>query len=259
MNTHLIKNYIRHFFIAGNEHSLHSPFVFEFYNECLKNKSEYYDFAKIENERKKLLKDNKLIEIEDFGAGSTINNSKFRKINDIAKNSLKEPFLGKILFRIVNYLQPKSIIDIGTSLGITTSYLASSDKLRPIISFEGCKNTALKAKNTFQNLGLSNINLIEGEFSQTLPNIIKKAENLDFVFFDGNHQYSATIEYFNLFKERANENTCFIFDDIYWSEGMTKAWDEIKNHPDVMISIDTFYFGICFFRTNQPKQHFILR
>ena len=84
-------------------------------------------------------------------------------------------------------------------------------------------------------------------------------ESIELIYFDGNHTYESTIEYFNICKENYTENTCFIFDDIYWSKGMTKAWDEICNDQDVLVSIDTFYFGICFFRKNQPKQHFILR
>ena len=238
---------------------MHSPFVFDFYNECLKNKSQFYIFNQIEIERKKLLQNNSVIEIKDFGAGSTVNTSNKRKISDIAKNSLKEEFLGKQLFRIINYLKPNSILEIGTSLGITTSYLASINQKTPVTTLEGCKNTSKIALNTFQNLKLKNTTLALGEFSKTLPPIIDKIDKLDFVFFDGNHQYEATIDYFNLCKTKAYENTCFIFDDIYWSDGMTKAWQEIKNDPDIMISIDTFFFGICFFRTNQPKQHFVLR
>ena len=128
MNIHLAKHYLRHFFTARNEHSLHSPFVFDFYINCLKIKSTFYPFKRIEQYRNSLLFSNKTIEITDLGAGSLVNNGKTRAVRDIAKNSLKEPFLAKKLFRIVNFLNPRSIVDIGTSLGITTAYLASVKK-----------------------------------------------------------------------------------------------------------------------------------
>lgn len=259
MNTHLFKNYIRHFIWAKNEHSLHSPFVFEFYCECLKNNSVFYTFNAIEEERKKLINSNISIQVEDFGAGSKVNGNNLRKIKDIAKNSLKSKNLGQQLFRIVNYLQSKTIVDIGTSLGITTSYLASANKNITVYTHEGCKNTTTQAKKTFKNLLLTNIKLKEGEFSETLHQTINELDTVDLVFFDGNHQYKPTLAYFEMFLDKINENTCFIFDDIYWSKDMTKAWNVIKSNPKVMISIDTFYFGICFFRQNQPKQHFILR
>ena len=125
MNFHLVKHYIKHLFKAGNEHSIHSPFVFEFYNDCIKSDSQFYNFIRIESYRKKLIASEKSIEITDLGAGSLVSKNKNRTLNNIALNSLKKPFLAKQLFRMVNYLQPSNIIDIGTSLGITTSYLAS--------------------------------------------------------------------------------------------------------------------------------------
>jgi len=259
LNTHLVKNYFKHFFTAKNEHSIHSPFVFEFYNQCIKSKSQFYSFKTIEAQRKLLLQSAKLVEINDLGARSIVNKNKQRKIKDIAANSLKPPFLGQQLFRIINHLQPQTIIEVGTSLGITTSYLASPFPQTTVTTLEGCSNTASIAKQTFQNLQVQNITQIQGDFKNTLPTLANKSPKIDFVFFDGNHQYQATLDYFTTCKEKANENTCFVFDDIYWSKGMTKAWEEIKKDPQVMISIDTFYFGICFFRTNQPKQHFTLR
>ena len=258
MNFHLIKSYLKHQIKAKDEHSLHSPFVFEFYNECLKNRNQFYCFDKIENERKKLLQSDLEIDIKDFGAGSTINKSNKRKVKDIAKNSLKQRKLAQQLFRVINYLNPKNIVELGTSLGLTTSYLANATEQK-INTFEGCENTLKIAQKTSRNLELNNINFHLGEFSSTFKSFLDSTDSIDFAFIDGNHQYQPTIEYFEWIKAKSNENTCMIFDDIYWSKGMTKAWNEIKNDTDVMISIDTFYFGICFFRKNQPKQHFVLR
>ena len=259
MNIQLAKHYIRHFFTARNEHSIHSPFLFEFYLTCLKEKRNFYAFKEIEKYRKYLLKNTDTITITDLGAGSSVNKNTSRLVKDVAKNSLKQPFLAEQLFRMVNYLKPSTIIELGTSLGVSTSYLANPSSDTTVYTLEGCPNTASIASQTFQTLNIPNIVQKTGHFDKSLPALLEEIDTVDFVFFYGNHQYQPTMDYFNLCKARANENTCFVFDDIYWSEGMTKAWKEIQQDSQVMMSIDTFYFGICFFRTNQPKQHFILR
>ena len=40
---------------------------------------------------------------------------------------------------------------------------------------------------------------------------------------------------------------------------MTEAWNIIKQNPKVILTIDTFFWGIVFFRTEQEKQHFNIR
>jgi predicted O-methyltransferase YrrM len=256
----MILDYIKYLIQAKDEHSLHSPFVFEFYTKVAKTqKHNLENYATIEDLRKQLLDDERIIQIVDFGAGSKLNLSNTRKIKDIAKNSQKSPKLGQFLHRIIAFYNYKNILDLGTSLGLTTAYLSNKNTDNQIHSFEGCPETAKIAQENFDKLSLTHIEIIVGNIDETLPEKSKKISNLDFVFFDANHRYEPTIRYFEQCLTKAHEGSCFVFDDIYWSDEMKQAWQYIKNHSEVTISIDLFWIGIVFFRKKQPKQHYILK
>jgi predicted O-methyltransferase YrrM len=255
----MILDYLKYLFLAKNEHSLHSPFLFEFYLKVLKESVVESDFSAIENLRKKLLSDKREIKITDLGAGSKLNRSNKRKIKDIAKNSRKPPKLAQLFYRIIRYYNYQTILDLGTSLGITTAYLAQANTNGKVYTFEGCPNTAGLAKENFRELGVQNIEIIVGDLNCTLQKALEEIDKIDFAFFDANHRYEPTVDYFEKCLSKVHDDTCFIFDDIYWSEGMKKAWLYIRNHSQVTVSIDIFWVGIVFFRKKQPKQHFVLK
>lgn len=254
---HSAKSYCAHFVKAGDEHSIHSPFVFSFYSTIVRPNKTYYSFPKIEELRQGLYKDETLIKRVDFGAGKSTDCSE--KISKIIKKVEKSPKLAQLLFRVANYYNPNTIIDLGTSFGLTTLYLAHAAPKAAVYTFEGCRETLKCAEKNFEALSTKNIYPIEGNIDETLELALQKIDQLDLVFFDANHRYQATMNYFTKCVEKAGENTIFIFDDIYWSKQMTEAWKEITNHSSVMISIDLFHLGLVFFRTNQPKQHFKLK
>lgn len=255
----MIKYYLQFLFASKNEHSLHSPFVFELYMKIIQAKTPFPVFEQIENLRKKLLKNRSKINITDFGAGSKIYRTNHREIRQIAKSSEKNPKFGKLLFRLIQHFKPSTIFDLGTSLGITTIYESKACEFSQIFTFEGCAATATIALQNFDELNCKNIKIIVGNIDETLPIELSKIEQLDFAFFDANHRFEPTIKYFKSCLEKATENSIFVFDDIHWSDEMHESWQVIKNHPRVMISIDLFFVGLIFFRKNQPKQNFILR
>lgn len=255
----MIKYYFQFLFASKNEHSLHSPFVFELYTKIIQAKIKSPIFSVVENLRKKLLKNRSVIEITDFGAGSRIYKTNHREIRQIAKNAEKNPKFGKLLFRLIQHFKPSTIFDLGTSLGITTIYESKAYESSKIYTFEGCPATAKLARDNFEELDCKNIEIIVGNIDETLVQKLAQVKQLDFVFFDANHRYKPTVKYFEMCLKKATEETVFVFDDIHWSAEMHEAWQVIKNHPTVMISIDLFYVGLIFFRKNQPKQDFILR
>ena len=199
------------------------------------------------------------IKVKDYGAGSKSLQGNERQVKDIATSALKPPRLAQLLFRLAIYSKPKVIVDLGASLGITTIYEASANKKSKVYTFEGCPETAKIALANFKKAGLHNIELIEGNLDDTLEKKLNDVESVDFVFFDANHRKEPTLRYFSLCLSKANKDSVFIFDDIHWSGEMEEAWEEIKAHPKALITIDLFYMGLVFFRTNQPKQHFKLR
>jgi predicted O-methyltransferase YrrM len=254
-----VYHYLKYFFIAKGKHALHSPFVYDFYNKVIKGSASQKEFIPIEKIRAELKNNKQKIQLVDFGAGSRVDKSSFRIISSISKNSEKKPWLAALLFRIIQFQKPAVIVDLGTSFGVTTLYESIANPLGKVVSFEGCPNTAKVAEANFNKLKAKNISLIIGNIEETLPQFLQKQTSVDFVFFDANHRYAPTVRYFNWCLEKADENSIFVFDDIYWSPEMKKAWEEIKRHQSVRLSIDLFFIGILFFRKKQPVQHFILK
>jgi predicted O-methyltransferase YrrM len=254
-----IAKYVKYRFKSGNAHDIHSPYLFEFYNNVISDESPFYVYEDIESIRSKLLLTEMEISIEDHGAGSRVNSAKNRKIKDVAKNTLKAPKYGQLLFRLVNHFKPNTVLELGTSLGVSTLYLAAPSKKTKVITVEGCPKTAKVAQINFDKIGFNNIELVNNNFDAFLPEYLKKVEKLDFVFFDGNHQKEATINYFNWCVEKAVNETIFVFDDIHWSKGMSEAWEEIKLNPRVTSTIDLFFVGIVFFNKDLSKEDFTLK
>jgi predicted O-methyltransferase YrrM len=245
----------------GQGHGIHSPFVFSLVKEVLNASQKEPVFKHIESIRKRLLKDDSVLEVEDYGAGSVTGATKYRKVKEIAHASLKSPKYARLLFHLVKFSQANLVIELGTSLGISTSYLAAAASGGKVYSFEGASSVMNMAERHFDELELSHVELIQGSFDQNLPDFINGLScSPDLVFIDGHHTYEATIRYFSLLLTKSNEDTIFVFDDIHWSSGMEKAWQEIKQHPQVTLTIDLFFMGIVFFRKSQlTKQHFTVR
>lgn len=302
---HLLKSYISFLLKSQNQHGLHSPFVYALVTKCFYNKKKYPAYDLLKSFRRSLLKNDDFISVTDFGAGSRVFKSEKRKISAVAKNAGISAKRAKLLYRLVNHLECKNVLELGTSLGIATSAMAAN-KNTNVLTLEGCPETANIAQQQFDRFGLDNVEPQIGKFEQSLEELIvgerreesekrrekreEKKENrnqeagdkkmesgettnseqqtanhklrtthYDLVFFDGNHQKQPTLEYFHKLLPTAKNNSIFIFDDIHWSPQMEEAWEEIKNHPEVSVSIDTFYWGLIFFRKEQAKQHFVIR
>lgn len=253
-----IKSYLSFLLKSVNQHGLHSPFVYKLATECFYDKSVLPDYQALNYYRQKLIANNSKISITDFGAGSKNLSNRKRAVSAIAKSVGITKKRAKLLYNIVRHFDIQNILEIGTSLGIATVSMALANPKSNIISLEGCPQTANVAKNQLEKFNLKNINIQIGEFSKTLPQVLEN-NIFDLIYFDGNHQKIPTIKYFEQCLNNIHNDSVFIFDDIYWSKGMAEAWNHIKDHPKVTVSIDTFQWGIVFFRKEQPKQHFKIR
>lgn len=258
---HIVLKYIKHNITARGRkgYGIHSPSIFKLVTGVIHDFTPFYCYADIEAQRTKLLNNNKTIEITDLGAGSKIYNGNTRLISSIAKYSLKPKKQAQLLFRLVNHYNYKNILEIGTSLGITTSYLASVNSKARILTLEGCNEQLNIAKGVFEKLELKNITPILGNFNDTLPKALNKFEQLDFVFFDGNHTKEATLKYFEQCLPLAHNESLFIFDDIHLNPEMEDFWNELKQRPEVKVTLDLFHLGIVFFRKELTKENFNIR
>jgi predicted O-methyltransferase YrrM len=259
MVLQFVSDFLKHRLTAKSRHGTHSPFVYKLVDEVIYDFSSKSDYHDIEEQRKKLLNDDTRITVTDLGAGSHLNKNRTKAIKDIAKNALKTPRLAQLIYRLAKHNNPSGIIELGTCLGITTAYLSKACPEADIVSIEGCPETAKKAYQNFQDLELDNVELQVGNFDELLPKIIEEATQLDFVYIDGNHRKDATLNYFNWCLPKVHENSLLIFDDIYWSTGMKEAWQEIKNHPEVTVTVDLFWIGLVYFKKGQAKEHFKIK
>ena len=257
----IIKSYLKFLKNSSNQHGVHSPFVYSLITKCFYDKKKYNEYEILNQYRNSLLANKNFIEVTDFGAGSRVFDSNKRQISKIAKTAGISTKRVKLLFRVVNYFQPSTILEIGTSLGLATSALSLGNRNAKIVSLEGCPKTANQCQLQFQksNLNSENIEFITTKFEDYLVNCQLKTENWQLIYFDGNHSKKATLDYFNLLLPTITNETVWIFDDIHWSKDMEEAWEIIKNHSKVMVTIDTFQWGIVFFRKEQPKEHFVIR
>jgi predicted O-methyltransferase YrrM len=254
--------YLNYYLTASNGkgHGIHSPFVFEFITKVLNDKTVYPAYGEVEELRRQLLNNRTILNVEDFGAGSSVSKTNQRTIASIAKNAAKSAKFGQLLYRMVKFYQPETIIELGTSLGITTSYLAIANSAAKVITMEGSNEILSVAKENTRTLRLKNIETIEGNFDHTLPAVLSRLTAVNLAFIDGNHRYQPTIQYFETILAKTNNFSVIILDDIRWSEEMEAAWKYCKEHSSVTLTIDLFFFGILILRTGiKEKQHFSIR
>ncbi len=252
-----IIQYIKFLFKSTNQHGVHSPFVYNLVTKCFYDKAKYAEYHKIKDFIKRLKRVNHKINVTDFGAGSKQLNAKQRKISSIAKISGTTLKRAKLIFRVVKYFESQNILELGTSIGFATQAMSRVNPNSEINTIEGCPQISEYNKKHFHAFRLDNINQFTGNINDVIKDL--NSRNYDLVFFDGNHQKEPTLNYFETLLPTAHNNTVYIFDDIYWSKGMTEAWEIIKQHPKVTVTVDTFHWGFVFFRKEQVKEHFTIR
>ena len=255
-----IKSYLKFLLHSKNEHGVHSPFVFDLVTKCFYDATKYPEYETLKSYRKSLLANKNSIEVTDFGAGSRVFKSNTREISKIAQTAGITPKNAELLFRIVRYFQPKNILEIGTSLGLATSALSLGNEKAKIITLEGCPNTQKQAQVQLQvqNSNFQNIEFVKTEFSSYFKTHHPSPITHHLIYFDGNHSKKATLDYFEALLPTISNDSIWIFDDIHWSADMEEAWEIIKKHSKVSVTIDTFQWGIVFFRAEQEKEHFII-
>ena len=251
-----IVSYLKFLRRSTNQHGVHSPFVFKLITECFYDKTSHPEYELLEQFRKDLEKKNEIIQVQDFGAGSRVFKSNERKISAIARTAGISKKRQRLLLRLVKYLKPNAILELGTSLGMSTAAMALGWNDASITSVEGCPQTAIVAKTYLEKYQIGNVNIQNVTFETFLEG---DTSSYDFIYVDGNHNKTATLQIFEQLIYRVHNDSVVVLDDIYWSKEMTEAWHEIMSHPKVTVSIDTFQWGMVFFRKEQAKEHFIIR
>lgn len=253
--------YFRYCLKARSRHRIHSPFVFSFVTKVLHDKTEYAEYKAVEAIVSQMRQIKGVIEISDFGAGAGKKkySTKILPVCKIVESSAVNRKKGRLLFRIARHYSANTIIELGTSLGISTMYLASACPTAKVVTIEGCSSKAEIAVKSFKALGSGNIDMELGSFIHVLPKLLPELPAPDLVFIDGDHRKESVLRYFELLLPYVSNDTIMIFDDIYWSHGMKSAWEQMAAHKQVTVSIELFDTGIILFRKELSKQHFVIR
>lgn len=250
-----VKSFVSYWLDAVDEHSLHSPFFFDFYAKVIKPSSAKNRIAAIEKLRKKLLTDHRPIQTEDPGSGISTGR---RTIAGIAHTSISPAGFSDLYVRIITYIKARTVIELGTSFGINTLYLAQARETQ-VTTFEGASDIADIARLTFEFYGSRNIRLLQGNIDHTLALHLQTIRQVDFVLMDANHRYQPTVSYFEQLLPKLKETSVVVVDDIHYSPAMEQAWKYLKNHKLVYGSADLYRCGILFFDPSLNKQHVILQ
>lgn len=269
----MAKNTTLHRFLAFLKHRLsawntsgegiHSPYLFELVRFVLRDENAFYCFADIERRREMLLACNDIIDTVDYGsAGSPEGTRIQRRVSDIAATHLESPRMAQLLFRLANFLtqkqhRPIRILELGTSFGISTAYLAAADSRNTVLTYEGSERILRIAQDVWRNLRLENIRWVEGNIDSTL--LKSSAATLDLAYIDANHTYEATLRYMEFLIPRMDPKGVIVIDDIHYSEPMERAWAALKADKRVTTSMDLYHMGLLFVDPHYLKRHYIIR
>ena len=249
------KSYLHHWLHEVDEHSIHSPYFFDLYNKIVSKKYKS-DLPVMENLRWDMESSKTVLKVNDFGSGPQKNGTTERTIGEIARSSLSPYQYAMFYLDLLYYTKSIRIVELGTSLGLTTLYLAQKKDAK-IYTFEGSHDIANVAQTNFEWAGKKNIELIEGNIDSTLPKFLQPTGKIDFVLMDANHRYGPTMQYYRLLTKRLSEKSVVVIDDIHRSPEMEKAWNEIRTDVLVYGSVDLYRCGILFFDPPMNKQHHI--
>lgn len=261
-------SWLRHQLTARNTggHGIHSPYLFEWVRMVLHDENVYYAWDKIEEVRARMLADEREVEFVDYGSGKRRLGDEAkdnRIVKNIAKGSLAKKKYAQTMARLVNWLgtsQNLNIVELGTSLGVTTAYLAAVDSRNKVVTYEGCPAVAEIAKENWKTLGLSNIECVVGEITvDSLQITVDSLRGIDVAFIDANHTHAGTRVYFNVLAEKMHEKSVMIVDDIHYNEEMEKAWQEICEDKRVTSTMDLYQMGLVFFDKNYWRKNYKIR
>lgn len=254
-----VKLFLNFYRKAQTLYDVHSPRIADYLLSVVEDQRTFYAFPSIELYRKRILEDHTELPIIDLGAGSKVNTNPIRTVSDIARSTPVPPRVGRRLFKTVHFFKPQTMIELGTSLGISTMYQSAARPSSALYSLEGNPAVAEYTKRQCQQMGLPSIKVVTGHFDDTLPQLLEKLNRVDYAFIDGNHQYEPTLQYTQWLLSRTHSESIILIADIYWSDDMKRAWEALKDWPEVRASIDLYDFGILLFSPSfRQKQHWTL-
>jgi predicted O-methyltransferase YrrM len=233
------------------KHSLHSPYVYAWYTSI---SSKHHARTKHREDRLFLSKNwgTKILEY---------NGTRPKKIDSILANEVLPPAWLSMLVQTGTFIGAKKILELGTSIGITTSSLATIPTAALVVTFEKDPNLVEISKDLFLSRASGSIvKVCSGDINSTLLPYLAAmdGEPLDLVFVDANHQKAPTLEYVKVLEPYLNSVSWVILDDINHSQEMQDAWKQLRTLNTFDATIDLYRFGILIKNPNLQKTHYTL-
>ncbi len=252
------KSYAWHWLYKVNAHSLHHPALYNFYSSVIAGPTKAK--PKIETQRAKLLRSTDTVNFTELGAGSSVEIGKVRAIKSIARHSTTPLKFSLFLQNLINYYGLINLVELGTSLGINTAYMATAHSNCQVLTFEGCAPVAQIAQNTFTQLNLENIEVVVGNLESTLAPSLQKMplSSVDLVYLDANHRYEPTLRYIKQLKPYLAKSAILVVDDIHWSTEMNRAWQQLLADDHFSLKLDLYEAGLLFLDKSLPKESWVI-
>jgi len=251
-------NFFKHWLLEIDNHSLHSPYLFNLYTSSIKSAKGIQPDSRIEELRKLYEKDHQIVPGDVFGAGSRFRKKKANRLSYITRRGLSRSKYSVLLLSLINYFKCRIVLELGTSIGLNTLYLSKGKFVEKVITFEGNRHLAEIAQSHFESIPDIQIDLVIGNIDHTFKKWLEQNKRIDFVFLDANHTAEATARYVELAITWLVRPFILVIDDIYWSAGMTKAWNQICSYPQRKLCLDFFQMGILIFDEEGPEGYFHL-
>ncbi|MCH9664098.1 MAG: class I SAM-dependent methyltransferase [Gammaproteobacteria bacterium] len=185
-----------------------------------------------------------------------------RTVGHLCRRTSKPYRSAMLLHKLLRKTKPQTCLELGTCLGISACYQAAALELNGegrLITMEGAEPVAALAQQTIDKLGHDRVSIVVGRFQDTLDGVLKSDSPFDYAFVDGHHEGPATIDYCNRIFQVLTDEAVVVMDDIRWSDSMLDSWHEMKQHPNVEVSIDLADIGILLVsKTPQPARHYLI-
>ena len=248
-NLEFVLDYVQHRLEAKNRHGVHSPFVYRLIDEVIYDLHAKSDYPNLKHFCQILRYDDRSILVHDQSTSVKV----------FVKNKCKSLRSAQLIYRLANYFSPNQVIELGTSMGIDTAYVAKSAPQARIISMDQDVDTAAFTSENLAKQAIKNVQILTGDLSQVFPDVLAELQSLDFVLINRGHDKEAMINYLNQCVPKLKETSVVVVDAIYRDKEMNEFWQQMKIHPQITVTIDLFQMGLAFVRPQQAEEHFKIR
>lgn len=234
-------------------YGVHSPSVFRLITLVIEERLPYYSYFLIEKIR--YLSNRKGVDVFLSEEGELFEKNKVC----LAKWGQLGIAYDQILFRLVNYYKPKTIVELGTTMGFSTLYLATPNSQAHVITLSEKKEISDLAKNNFKKSSVCNILLKEGGIESNFRKLIQEQVQFDFLSINCTMLPRGFYSYCNTLLQTGSFGGVIVINEPYFWESNRDDLKKIKLHDQVRVVIDLFHIVILILDSNLQKEEFVLR